>query len=100
MVDGPENGREHVEKHFSSTDPINFQRMFLVYAPGEGSRSHQLSLLADPELLMCGQARQHLCGTPLMGLKVREDPGPFWPDRFAFKKRFSMGRKCNPLRAC
>lgn len=39
------------KEHFGSIDPINFQCMFLVYAPGEGSRNHQFSLLADPELL-------------------------------------------------
>ncbi|OPJ87517.1 hypothetical protein AV530_000977 [Patagioenas fasciata monilis] len=28
----------------------------------------------------CRQARQHLSGTPLVGMKVSGDPGLVWPD--------------------
>lgn len=84
MVQGTAGNAER-RKHFSSIDPINFQLIFLFYAAGEGSRSHQFSHPADPEHLTRGQARQHPSGMPLVGLKVGEDPEPFWSARFSFK---------------
>lgn len=84
MAVGPGNGRERVAKEAFQLDRAYFQHVFLVYAAGEGSRSHQFSLLADPELLTCRQDR-HLPGTALVGMKVSGDAALLGSDRFAFE---------------